>query len=257
MGSTDKAGRGRTGCDKTGRNKTGWDRGPTVGEILRNLAFYALFYGGSAVLVTFNMLTLFLPAGALIVMVGVWCRWHRWCCRHVLGIRVVVEGTMPDHPVLVAMRHESFFEAIDLPVLLGHPMIFAKQELLAIPLWGRLGRRYGLIAVDRDAGARALRSMIRAMRANAAAAARPLVIFPEGTRIPHGEVRPLQAGFAGLYKMAGLPVVPIAVDSGPLYHRRWKRAGVIPYRIGAEIPPSMPREQVEAAVHSAINAINA
>ena len=230
---------------------------PTLSEVLRSLAFYVVFYCGSVVLVSLNMLTLLLPPGALLVMVRVWCRWHRWCCRHLLGIRVVVEGRMPDHPVLVAMRHESFFEAIDLPNLLRNPMIFAKQELLSIPLWGRLGRRYGLIAVDRDAGARALRSMIRAMRANGAAAERPLVIFPEGTRVPHGEVWPLQAGFAGLYKMAGLPIVPIAVDSGPLYHRRWKRAGVIRYRIGTELPPGLPRATIETAVQEAINVLKA
>jgi len=232
------------------------ERGPTIVEIAGNIAFYTVFYAGSTVLITFNMITLFLPPAALTMMVGVWCRWHRWCARHFLGIRIVVEGQMPDHPVLVAMRHESFFEAIDLPALLHHPMIFAKQELLNIPLWGRLGRRYGLIAVDRDAGARALRSMIRTMRANAVGAARPLVIFPEGTRVPHNEQWPLQAGFAGLYKMAGLPVVPIAVNSGPLYHRRWKRAGVIRYRIGDEIPTGLPREAVEAAVVTAINGLN-
>ncbi|WP_420384473.1 lysophospholipid acyltransferase family protein [Novosphingobium sp.] len=229
---------------------------PTLGEIVRNCLFYSVFYGGSLPLIAFNMTTLLLPRGALFTMVRVWCRWHRWCCRHILGITIAIEGAMPDHPVLVAMRHESFFEAIDLPALLHNPMIFAKQQLLTIPMWGRLGIRYGLIAVDREAGARALRSMIRTMRANAIGAARPLVIFPEGTRVPHNTQAPLQAGFAGLYKMANLPVVPIAVDSGPLYHRRWKRAGVIRYRIGAEIPVGLTRDAVEAAVVAAINVLN-
>lgn len=232
------------------------DRGTTPGEIIRNLVFYPVFYIGSLLLISANMVTLLLPQRALFVMVRAWCHWHRWCCRHLLGISVVVEGKMPDHPALVAMRHESFFEAIDLPALMHNPMIFAKRELLTIPMWGRLGIRYGLISVDRDAGARALRSMIRTMRDNAGGAARPLVIFPEGTRTPHGQPGALQAGFAGLYKMADLPVVPIAVNSGPLYHRLWKRAGVIRYRIGDEIPKGLSREAVEAAVLSAINALN-
>ena len=232
------------------------DRGPTLTEIVRNIAFYPVFYIGSLLLISFNMVTLLLPPGALYVMVRAWCHWHRWCCRHLLGIHIVVEGRLPDHPVLVAIRHESFFEAIDLPALLHNPMIFAKQELLTIPMWGRLGIRYGLIAVDRDAGARALRSMIRTMRSNATGAARPLVIFPEGTRTPHNTEGALQAGFAGLYKMAALPVVPIAVNSGPLYHRLWKRAGVITYRFGAEIPKGLPREAIEVAVVSAINVLN-
>ena len=137
-------------------------------------------------------------------------------------------------------------------------MIFAKQELFAIPVWGLLGRRYGLIVVQRDAGARALRSMITAARNNALAAGRPrpLVIFPEGTRVAHDAAPPLQAGFAGIYKMAGLPVVPIAVDSGPLYQRRWKRAGVIRYRIGEPIAHGLPRADIEARVTAAINALH-
>ena len=229
-----------------------------VADVMRSLVFYPLFYGVSVVLVTLNLFCLVLPPIALRTMVRVWCGWHRWCCRRVLGIRVVVEGQMPDHPVLCAMRHESFFEAIDLPVLLPSPVIFAKQELFSIPVWGLLGRRYGLIVVEREAGARALRAMITAARNNALAAGRPrpLVIFPEGTRVPHDQTPPLQAGFAGIYKMARLPVVPVAVDSGPLYHRRWKRSGVIRYRIGEEIPHGLSRPEIEAKVTKAINALH-
>ena len=66
----------------------------------------------------------------------------------------------------------------------------------------------------------------------------------------------MQAGFAGLYKLLALPVVPIAVDSGPLYHRRWKRKGTITIRIGEPIEPGLPREAIEARVLDAINALN-
>jgi 1-acyl-sn-glycerol-3-phosphate acyltransferase len=227
-------------------------------DVLRSLVFYPVFYGVSVVLVTFNLVSLPFPPRALRVMVRVWCGWHRLCCRYLLGIRVVVEGTVPDGAVLCAMRHESFFEAIDLPMLLRSPVVFAKAELFSIPVWGLLGRRYGLVMVDRNAGARALRGMISAAMANANASGspRPIAIFPEGTRVPHDQAPALQAGFAGIYKMAKLPVVPIAVDSGPLYHRRWKRAGVIRYRIGDALPPGLPRAEIEAKVIAAINALH-
>jgi len=86
---------------------------------------------------------------------------------------------------------------------------------------------------------------------------RPLVIFPEGTRVEHGDAPPLQSGFAGTYKLLGLPVVPIAVNSGPVYHRLVKRPGTITYRVGDTIPEGLKREEIEARVHSAINALNA
>src|SRR3546814_16240620 len=83
-------------------------------------------------------------------------------------------------------------------------------------------------------------------------------LFPYTTlfrsRVPHGTRPPLQAGFAGLYKLLGIPVVPVAVNSGPLYHRLWKRSGTITYRFGELIPPGLPREEVEARVRAAINA---
>ena len=194
------------------------DQYPGIGTIARNLLFYPLFYGVSVVLISLNLVSLPFAPVALQTMVRVWCGWHRWCCRHVLGIRVVVEGTVPQGAVLCAMRHESFFEAIDLPMLLRNPVVFAKAELFSIPAWGLLARRYGLVKVDREAGARALRGMIASAQAIAMTGEhpRPIAIFPEGTRVPHHSTPPLQAGFAGIYKMAGLPVVPIAVDSGYL-----------------------------------------
>jgi 1-acyl-sn-glycerol-3-phosphate acyltransferase len=85
---------------------------------------------------------------------------------------------------------------------------------------------------------------------------RVLVIFPEGTRVPHGAPSSLQSGFAGLYKLLNLPVVPVAVDSGPLYHRRWKRGGTLTYRFCETIPAGLPRDEVEARVMEAMNSLN-
>jgi 1-acyl-sn-glycerol-3-phosphate acyltransferase len=109
--------------------------------------------------------------------------------------------------------------------------------------------------VARSEGASALRAMLADARLFAESG-RPLVIFPEGTRVPHGTRPKLQSGFAGIYKMLGLPVVPVAVNTGPLYHRRWKQPGTITYRFGEAIPAGLPRAEMEARVHAAINALN-
>lgn len=222
---------------------------------LRSLIFYPAFYSISALLVVVSVLAI--PAGpaALRRVVAGWGRWHRWCLRTMIGIEVTVEGALPSEPVLIAVKHESFFEAIDMPRLLPFPSVFAKRELFRIPGWGTSARVYGLIPVARDRGARALRDMVKTARLQIAAG-RPLVIFPEGTRVEHGAEPALLSGFAGIYKLLGLPVVPIAVNSGPLYQRLFKRPGTITYKIGETIPGGLPREDVEARVHSAINALN-
>ncbi|HSG33152.1 MAG TPA: lysophospholipid acyltransferase family protein [Sphingomonadaceae bacterium] len=222
---------------------------------MRSLAFYLAFYGGTAVLLLLVALTLPLSGRAFRVIPNAWCAFHLWCVRHLLGIEVVIEGRVPEGGVLVAHKHESFFEAINLGVLLKDPVVFAKEELYRIPIWGWAARKYGSVPVARSEGAKALRFMLAEAR-RLAASGRPLAIFPEGTRIRHGESPPLRSGFAGIYKLLGLPVVPVAVDSGPLYHRRWKRRGAITYRFGEAIPPGLPREEVEMRVQQAINVLN-
>mgnify|MGYP006164891691 CR=1 FL=1 len=109
--------------------------------------------------------------------------------------------------------------------------------------------------VARDKGAKTLRGML-ALAKQRLDEGRPLVIFPEGTRVAHGTQPPLQAGFAGLYKLLKLPVVPIAVDSGATYHHVIKRRGRITYKVGETIPAGLRREEVEARVHAAINVLN-
>jgi len=222
---------------------------------LRNLLFYPLFYGISALLVMASLAVMPFGIGPLRRVVSAWSGWHRWCVHRLLGIDVRIEGELPRGEVLIAVKHESFFEAIDMPCLLGFPTVFAKRELFAIPGWGYSARAYGLVPVARDAGAKALREMIALARVRVEEG-RPLVIFPEGTRVPHGRRAPLQSGFAGTYKLLKLPVVPVAVDSGPLYQRRIKRSGTITYRIGEMIPAGLPRAEIEARVHDAINSLN-
>lgn len=224
-------------------------------SVFRTLIFYVTFYGGSVLFVSGAALSMSISRPLFRIIVRGWGGWHRWCCRWLLGIRVELENAVFKPGVLYAIRHEAFFEAIDLPWLFRLPVVFAKAELMRIPGWGRVGAHYGLIAVEREAGAKALRTMLSEAR-RLMAEGRPLIIFPEGTRVPHGERRALQSGFAGIYKLLRLPVIPVAVDSGPIYHRTWKRPGTIRYRFAEEIPAGLPREEIEARVEAAINALN-
>lgn len=222
---------------------------------LRNIAFYLVFYGGSIFFVIAAVLAAYLRPEWVRGISDAWSGLHRWACEKLLGLRIVETGKRPDYRAFYAIKHESFFEAIDLPHGFDYPALFAKQELFDIPGWGTAARNYGVIPVAREEGAKALRSMIR--EANRFIdEGRPIVIFPEGTRVRHGKRPPLGAGFAALYKLLGLPVVPVAVNSGPLYHRRWKRPGTITYHFGEPIEPGLPRKEIEARVHAGMNALN-
>jgi len=224
--------------------------------ILRSLLFALVFYAGTIV-----AMLLALPASLrgddAVRAHGLrWAHFHGWCCRNLLGIRSRIEGQVPQGAVLIACKHQSMYETIELVVILGAPAIVLKRELADIPLWGRLAQQYGSIPVTREGSAGALRAMLRAAR-DAMAAGRAIMIFPEGTRVAPGEHPPIKSGFAGLYRQLDLPVVPVALDSGRLWPRNsfLKRSGTITFRFGELIPPGLPREEAEALVHAAINAL--
>src|SRR5205085_11755816 len=151
--------------------------------------------------------------------------------------------------------HQSMLETMEMVRIANLPVIVLKKELADIPLFGWMTWRYGVIAVERSAGARALRSLVEEGR-RATATGRPVVIYPEGTRVRVGERPPLKSGFAALYRALGLPVVPVAVDSGRLWGRGFvHRSGMVTLKVGETIPACLGRKEVEARVHAAINAL--
>lgn len=224
---------------------------------LRSLAFVVIFYGVTLPFVLVALPAAFMGQRPLAAVARGWSRFHRLCARILLGQRVRLIGTLTDAPKLYVFKHESMFETIDLLSFFDMPAVAAKRELLDIPLWGWVAKRYGLIPVERQAGARAMRSLRRAAT-EALATGRPICLFAEGTRVPHGERPPLRAGFAGLYSLLKVPVVPVALDTGRVSARGsfLKHAGIITYKVGEEIPAGLPRQEAEARVHAAINALN-
>ncbi|HEV2747148.1 MAG TPA: lysophospholipid acyltransferase family protein [Allosphingosinicella sp.] len=221
---------------------------------LRSALFALFFYPGTVFFVLLSFPAAAFGRAALIQVTYAWARYHRRCARLLLGVRVRVEGIAPDGAVLVAAKHQSMFETIEILLYLDRPAVVLKRELADLPGWGWVAQTYGCIPVDREGKSAALRRMMRAAQ-QAVAEGRPIVIFPEGTRVDVGERPPLQSGFAGLYRALRLPVVPLALDSGRLWPRRRfvKRPGIVTFRFGETIPAGLPRAEVEAEVHRAIN----
>ena len=172
----------------------------------------------------------------------------------VLGLRVVITGLhhLPQTgPALIASQHQSEFDTLVWLKLTMRPSYVMKQELLRIPLFGALLVPAGMIPVDRSGGAAAMRRLLLETEV-AAVAGRQIVIFPEGTRLPPGQRVDLQPGIAAIAARTGLPVIPVATDSGLLWTRRLmtRRAGTLHVAIGPPIPASLPRramlQQIEA-----------
>ena len=223
--------------------------------LLRSLLYALLFYPATVLWVLAGILL----ARSAAVPRSRWCstgsRLHHWLTEHVLGIRTRVEGEVPPGPHLIAVKHQSMFETIETVRIASCPVIVIKRELADIPLFGWMTRRYGVIPVERSAGAKALRALVE-QGSEAVAAGRPVIIYPEGTR-----VRRRKDAAAPVRLCRPLPRARPAGRPGrgrqrPLVGPRasFNRSGTITFKVGEIIPAGLKRDEVEARVHAAINA---
>jgi 1-acyl-sn-glycerol-3-phosphate acyltransferase len=141
-----------------------------------------------------------------------------------------------------------------LHLILKDPAIVMKQELLRVPIWGAYTRKTGMIPIDRGAGRQALSIMMSAA-AKAKAEGRPIVIFPQGTRVAPGARRPYKSGVAALARALDLPVVPLALNSGLFWPKQGvKRGGTVAFSFLAPIGPGLEPEALMRVLESRLEA---
>lgn len=213
-----------------------------VRSALFNLVFYLW-----TMLISIVALPLLVSRSATIWISGVWAIVSLFLLRLIVGLSYEVRGlnNLPKGTAIVAFKHQSAWDAIALWVLLDEPAIVLKRSLAQIPVFGWYMRRGKAIIIDREAGAKALRPMVAAAR-SAAAAGRPIAIFPEGTRALVGALASYQPGVAALYMQLGLPLVPVALNSGLFWSRRsfLKHPGRIVVQFLPAIEPGLDRRHV-------------
>lgn len=129
------------------------------------------------------------------------------------GIKIVVRGQEYIKPGMIfASKHESAFETYAYTDIIPQSVFVLKKELTYIPLFGWGQALYGMIAVDRGAGATAMKSMLKAAK-DRVKKGRSIIIFPEGTRVKHGQVKGYKSGIVFLADGLNMPVVPVALNS--------------------------------------------
>ncbi|MHA1114085.1 MAG: lysophospholipid acyltransferase family protein [Alphaproteobacteria bacterium] len=218
--------------------------GGAANLFLRSLAFNVAFYVWTTVILIVGLPLLLLPPSAATRFIVFWVDSSLWLLRTLCRLDYAIGGreNLPDGPVLVAAKHQSMWDTMILFALLRRPTYVVKRELGWIPIFGWFLRHQGMIVIDRRAGSHAMRRLLAGARATVAAG-RAVIIFPEGTRTPPGSRRPYRAGIAGLYDRLGVPVVPVALNSGLYWGRRafLKRPGTIRLEFLPPIPAGLSR----------------
>ena len=225
---------------------------------VRRFLFAAWFYGTLIVMALMAVFSLLGPRDWTMAWVRSWFRVVMWGLRRIMGIAVEFRGLqhLPKGPALVVGKHQSTLDTIAPFLLMGYPGYVLKKELLNIPVYGQLLARSDMIAVDREAHARALKQMVADSR-RILGQGRAIVIFPEGTRQEPGAPSDYKPGVAALYRELGLPCIPIATNSGQHWpaHGLKFNPGTVVFEFLEPIPAGLKRgefmRELEARIEGA------
>lgn len=192
--------------------------------------------------------------------VRTYCRWVRWTARWMVGLHSEIRGEIPTEEVLIASKHQSFFDIILIVSVVPRPKFIMKASLRWAPILGWYAKRIGCIAVDRGRRAEAIAQMKRGV-AEGTAGPGQLIIYPQGTRVAPGAYLPYKIGTGVLYEQLGQPCIPAATNVGVF----WPRTGIgrkpglavveflEPILPGAPVPDVM--KDLENRVEAASNAL--
>jgi len=224
-------------------------------QVLRSLAFQIYLYAVSAVMTIGALPTLIMPRRFAVKAANIWSRLQLWGAAHITGITYEIRGAenLPDGPCLIACKHQSMWDTIFWAVGAKDPAIVAKKELTYVPLYGLYVRKVGMISIDRSTGATAIRRLVSQGR-KAIADGRPIMIFPEGSRMLPGAAPDYKPGVAALYNRLDVPCIPVALNSGLFWARRalHREPGTIVVDILPAIPSGLKRREFMARLEGAI-----
>lgn len=225
--------------------------------ILRSLLFNVLFYLNLACWLVFAAFpALLLPSRYLLKIAVAWGRSSLWLMRVTAGTRYEISGmeNIPQGGMMVAAKHQSFWETFVLVTVFPDPVFILKRELTWIPFFGWCLTKLRMIPVDRGAKARALAHVTRRAKVELTEKGRQLLIFPEDTRRAPGAPPAYKFGVAHLYGELGVPCLPLALNSGLYWPRRkfLRRPGTIRVEILPPIAPGMDKMSFQALLQERI-----
>ncbi|CUK05782.1 1-acyl-sn-glycerol-3-phosphate acyltransferase [Shimia thalassica] len=189
--------------------------------------------------------------------VHTYCRWVRWSAGWMVGLKSEIRGEVPTEEVLIAAKHQSFFDIIMIVSVVPKPKFIMKSVLRFAPILGWYAMRLGCVPVDRGKRAEAIRQMMDGVKDGSAPAGQ-LIIYPQGTRVAWNAKTNYKVGISVLYRETGQKVVPAATNVGVFWPRHgiYRRPGLAvveflePIEQGMEAKPFMKHLEDEIETRS-------
>ncbi|MCB9988937.1 MAG: 1-acyl-sn-glycerol-3-phosphate acyltransferase [Rhodospirillales bacterium] len=219
---------------------------------LRSTLFNMALYGTTALMCVVCLPGLLLPKKQAMGIVALFVHTVHFLEKYIAGLDYEVRGieNLPQSGAyIVAAKHQSPYETFKLNILFNDPAIVLKRELLRIPLWGQFLAKIDPIAIDRSAGKAAMQQIVEGAL-HVKEQGRPMVIFPQGTRVWPYETpkdKPYRAGVARIQEATQLPIIPLALNTGAFWPRHsWvKKPGTVVFEF---LPPIMPEKDTAAVL---------
>jgi 1-acyl-sn-glycerol-3-phosphate acyltransferase len=230
--------------------------------VVRSALFVVVFYLWSATVAIFAIPTFVLPRAVVMRVMQIWSGGVTRLLTLICGVRVEVRGRrfMPAGAALIAAKHQCMFDVFGLFAILPDACFVTKKELMRVPFFGWYCLKMGMIIVDRDGEAKALKKLLRDSR-DRLGQRRQLLIFPEGTRGEPGRPGDYKPGVAAIYRDLEVPCIPLALNSGVHWpaHGFLRRPGTIVFEFLEPIAPGLRRgpfmEELQRRLETASNAL--
>ena len=225
-------------------------------QYIRSVVFIIQMYAAMAIMAVYYTPLAIFRRDAAYDAVRTYCRYVRWSARWLVGLRSEVRGEIPTGEVIIASKHQSFFDIILIVSEVPRPKFIMKASLVYAPILGWFALRIGCVPVNRGKRAEAIRQMMRGVTAGDAPAGQ-LIIYPQGTRVAPGVDKPYKVGTAVIYEETGQTCVPAATNVGVFWPRQGllRKPGLAVVEFLPPIPPGRDRnafmEDLEREIETA------
>jgi len=185
--------------------------------MLRNLLFSIIFFTGIIFISIIFLPTLVLPKSLVLFGGKIMGYWASFCLRTILSVKIIIlgrENIITNKKFFIAASHQSMFETFYLQTIFNSPVFILKKELIFIPIFGWYLKKIGSISIKRDKVSRDNLSFFDDIKSTINKTGRPLIVFPQGTRVKPKDRPPFKKGAARIYEELKISCQPVAINSG-------------------------------------------
>jgi 1-acyl-sn-glycerol-3-phosphate acyltransferase len=185
--------------------------------MIRNFLFSLFFFTGIIFISLIFLPTIFLPEKIVLFGGKIMGYWTAFCLKIFLSTKIIIKGKeniIENKKFFIAASHQSMFETFFLQTIFNSPVFVLKKELLTIPIFGWYLKKIGSISIKRNKISKENLSFFDDISKQINSSDRPLIIFPQGTRLPPEDRGPFKKGSSRIYEKLKIPCQPIAINSG-------------------------------------------